>query len=38
VLPVLVSPPREAHPESEGQMPSALHAKDAATGSTRAAH
>jgi OFA family oxalate/formate antiporter-like MFS transporter len=38
VLPVLVSPPREATLESKGQMPSSLHAKDAAPGGTRAAH
>jgi len=38
VLPVLVSPPREATLESKGQMPSSLDAKNAATGSTRAAH
>jgi OFA family oxalate/formate antiporter-like MFS transporter len=38
VLPVLVSPPREAPLESKGQMPSSLDAKNAATGSTRAAH
>jgi len=38
VLPVLVSPPREAPLDSTGQMPSSLHAKNAATGGTRAAH
>jgi OFA family oxalate/formate antiporter-like MFS transporter len=38
ILPLLVSPPREAPLESKGQMPSSLHAKNAAPGGTRAAH
>jgi OFA family oxalate/formate antiporter-like MFS transporter len=38
VLPVLVSPPQDAPLESKGQMPSSLHAENAAPGSTRAAH
>jgi len=38
VLPVLVSPPRDALIESTGQMPSPLHAKNAGTGNPRAAH
>src|SRR6202049_1391551 len=38
VLPMLVSPPRDAPIESRGQMPSTLHAKNAGSGNPRAAH
>ena len=37
VLPVLVSPPREAHLDSTAHTPDSPYAKNAATGSTRAA-
>jgi hypothetical protein len=38
VLPVLVSPPRDAPSESRGQMPSPLLAKNSGRGNPRAAH
>jgi MFS transporter, OFA family, oxalate/formate antiporter len=38
VLPVLVSPPREAHLDSTAQRPDPLYSKDAGTGRPRPAH
>jgi OFA family oxalate/formate antiporter-like MFS transporter len=38
VLPVLVSPPREAHPDSAQQTPDSLYSKNTGTGSPRPAH
>jgi hypothetical protein len=38
VLPVLLSPPREAHPDSATQSPDSLYSKNTGTGSPRPAH